>query len=99
LLSGHKGITHLHECLRIITSPLLEVSALVKVSEPCKRWSQRYAVIDPAIIPISIKNEGLPPVNIIEYPLCFCRRVFRFDVFSYPCNEMVLEAAFDKLMQ
>jgi hypothetical protein len=70
----------------------------VKVSEPRKRWSQRYAVINSVFIPISIKNESLPQINIIKYPLCFRRWVFRFDIFNYPCNEMVLEATFDQLM-
>jgi len=77
---------------------MLEVSAVGKVSESCKSWSQRYAVINSAVDPISIKNESLPPINVIEYPLCFRGWVFRFDVFSYPFNEMVLEATFDQLM-
>jgi hypothetical protein len=33
-----KAVMHLHQCLRIIPSPLLEVLAFRKVLKPCKRW-------------------------------------------------------------
>jgi hypothetical protein len=55
-------------------------------------------VTNSAIITISIKGESLPPINVIKYLLCFRLWVFRFDVSSYPRNEMVLEATLDQLM-
>ena len=90
---------YLHKCLGVVTSPLLEVPAIRKASEPCKRWGQCYAIINSVFTPISIKNKDLPLINVVKYPLCFCHWVFRFDPFIHPCNEMVLEATFNQLMQ
>jgi hypothetical protein len=49
-------------------------------------------------IALSIKSESVPPINVIEYPLCFCCRVFCLDVIIDPGNKVILEATLDQLV-
>jgi len=42
---------------------------------------------------------GSPPVYVIEYTVGRCFTMFNLEVFTDPCHEMVLEHAFDNLME
>ena len=42
---------------------------------------------------------GIPVVNIIKNPICFCAAMDRYQVFLNPGHQVILEGALDELMK
>jgi len=88
---------YLHECLRIISSPLVETPSLLKSTESWIRGYYRDPVGNVSTVP-RIDLRDVPSINI-GHNLCGLRlSVTPFKVVPNPCNEVIFECAFDDLM-
>ena len=45
------------------------------------------------------KKRGIPTVDIIKNPICFCAAMDRNEVFLNPGDQVILEGALDELMK
>ena len=92
---------YLHKGFRIVTCPLFKTTALRKTTQLWKWWSS----CNPMSSLIHCKEVywkkrlGIPAVNIIKNPICFCAAVDWYQVFLDPRNQVILEGALDELMK
>jgi hypothetical protein len=89
--------TYLHQGLWIVTSPLLEATALWEASQACE-WGNdsnpRKIVVDHHAIVYS----DLPPINIIKDVLSSFLSVLGLEIELYPINKVVFKTPFDELV-